>query len=92
MKLKPFSELEKEMLKDPAFKKAYDALQPEFELAAAIIQKRIDKKMTQAALAKKMGTKQSAISRLESGSTNPSFSQLRKVAKALDSKLTVSFN
>lgn len=92
MKFLPYSELRKEMLKDPEFKKAYDALQPEFELAAAIIQKRIDKKMTQATLAKKMGTKQSAISRLESGSTNPSFSQLRKVAKALDSKLNVSFN
>lgn len=92
MKFLPYSELRKEMLKDPEFKKAYDALQPEFELAAAIIQKRIDKKMTQAALAKKMGTKQSAISRLESGSTNPSFSQLRKVAKALDSKLKISFS
>lgn len=92
MKLKPFSVLEKEMLKDPEIKKAYDQLQPEFDLAAAIIQKRIDKKMTQAALAKKMGTKQSAISRLESGSSNPSFLQLRKVAKALDSKLKISFS
>lgn len=92
MKLYPFSKLEKEMLKDPEFKKAYDALQPEFELAAAIIQKRIEKKMTQAALAKKMGTKQSAISRLESGESNPSFTLLRKVAKGLDSKLKISFS
>lgn len=91
MKLYPFSKLEKELLKDPEFKEAYDALQPEFELAAAIIQKRIDKKMTQATLAKKMGTKQSAISRLESGEYNPSFAQLQKVAKALDSKLKISF-
>lgn len=92
MKLYPFSKLEKEMLKDPEFKKAYDALQPEFELAAAIIQKRIEKKMTQAALAKKMGTKQSAISRLESGESNPSFTLLRKVAKGLDAKLKISFS
>ncbi len=92
MKLKSFDSFKKKLLKDPEIKKAYDELKPEFDLAAAIIQKRIDKKMTQAALAKKMGTKQSAVSRLESGSTNPSFSQLRKVAKALDSKLTISFS
>lgn len=90
--MKSFSTLRTQLLKDPAFKKAYDDLEPEFELAAAIIQKRIDKKMTQAALAKKMGTKQSAISRLESGDYNPSLTLLRKVAKALDSKLTVSFS
>ena len=92
MKLLPYSELHKGLLKDPEFKKAYDALQPEFELAAAIIQKRIDKKMTQAALAKKMGTKQSAISRLESGNSNPRFNLLKKAAKALDSKLKISFS
>lgn len=90
--MKSFSTLRKQLLKDPLIKKAYDDLEPEFELAAAIIQKRIDKKMTQAALAKKMGTKQSAISRLESGDYNPSLTLLRKVAKALDSKLTVSFS
>lgn len=92
MKFLPYSELRKEMLKDPEFKKHYDALQPEFELAAALIQKRIDKKMTQAALAKKMGTKQSAISRLESGESNPSFNMLKKAAKALDSTLKISFS
>jgi ribosome-binding protein aMBF1 (putative translation factor) len=92
MKMIPYEKVRKEFLKDPEFKKAYDALQPEFDLAAAIIQKRIDKKMTQAALAKKMGTKQSAISRLESGDSNPSFVFLKKVAKGLDSKLKISFS
>ena len=87
-----WSTLKNRILKDPEIKKAYDALQPEFELAAAIIQKRIDKKMTQAALAKKMGTKQSAISRLESGNSNPRFNLLKKAAKALDSKLKISFS
>ena len=90
--MKTYSSLKKELLKDPEVRAAYDALEPEFELAAAIIRKRIEKKMSQAALAKKMGTKQSAISRLESGEYNPSLTLLRKVAKALDSKLTVSFS
>lgn len=87
-----FEKFKKRMLKDPEVRAAYDALEPEFELAAAIIRKRLEKKMSQAALAKKMGTKQSAISRLESGEYNPSLTLLRKVAKALDSKLTVSFS
>ncbi len=90
--MKTYSSLKKELLKDPEVKAAYDALEPEFELAAAIIRKRLEKKMSQTALAKKMGTKQSAISRLESGEYNPSLTLLRKVAKALDSKLTVSFS
>lgn len=90
--MESYEKFKKRLLKDPEVKKHYDALKPEFELAAAIIQKRIDKKMSQAALAKKMGTKQSAVSRLESGNSNPSFAQLRKVAKALDSKLKVSFS
>lgn len=90
--MKTYASLKKELLKDPKVRAAYDALEPEFELAAAIIRKRLEKKMSQAALAKKMGTKQSAISRLESGEYNPSLTLLRKVAKALDSKLTVSFS
>jgi len=87
----PFSELKEEWLKDPEFKKEYDALEPEYALISAVIEKRIARKMTQKELAKKMGTKQSAISRLESGSANPSFQFLQKVAIALDAKLTISF-
>lgn len=87
-----FEKFKKRMLKDPEVRAAYDALEPEFELAAAIIRKRIEKKMTQSQLAKKMGTKQSAISRLESGESNPSVTLLRKVAKALGSKLKISFS
>lgn len=87
-----FESVKKRLLKDPEIKKHYDALAPEFALAAALIQKRIDKKMTQAQLAKKMGTKQSAVSRLESGGSNPRFSQLKKAATALDCTLKISFN
>lgn len=90
--LKDFSKLKKKLLKDPAFKKAYDELEPEFALASAIIKKRIEKDLTQTGLAKKVGTKQSAISRLESGDSNPSFVFLKKVAKGLDAKLKISFS
>ncbi len=91
MKIKQWSKLKEELLKDPEIKAGYDALEPEYALIREVIDKRLAKKMTQKELAKKAGTKQSAISRLESGSANPSFRFLQKVAAALDSTLKISF-
>lgn len=88
---KPFSEMKKELLADPEVKKYYDDLAPEYELIRAVLDKRIQKKMSQAQLAQKIGTRQSAISRLESGESNPSFKFLQKVALALGSRLSISF-
>ena len=91
MQVKTFDKsIKKELLKDPEFKKAYDELEPEFDLIASVIQKRIEKGLTQKELAKKASTKQSAISRLESGAYNPSFAFLQKIAKALDAKLKIA--
>jgi len=47
--------------------------------------------LTQKALAKKIGTKQSVISRLEIGRANPTFSFLKRLAKALNSNLEIHF-
>jgi len=52
---------------------------------------RAKKKLTQKALAKKLGTKQSAIARLESGRANPTLEFMQKTAEALDKKLVISF-
>ena len=57
-----------------------------------IIEKRIEKGYTQAELAKKIGTKQSAISRLERGTYNPTVAFLRNLAKALGVDLHISFS
>lgn len=72
-------------------RKEYNALALEFAIAEAVIQKRLEQGLTQSQLAKKVGTKQSAISRLESGAYNPSITFLEKVAKALNLNLVVSF-
>lgn len=88
--MKDFSEIKKKWLKNPEFKKEYDALEPEFALAEMLIRQRIEKGFTQAQLAKKIGTKQSAISRLESGDYNPTLEVLKKVAHALGSKIEIS--
>jgi len=70
--------------KNKEFKKEYDNLKEEFELAEEIIKLRIKAKMTQTELARLAGTSQPAISRLESGGyRNLSLAFLRKVGKAL---------
>lgn len=76
--------------KDPELKKAYDDLEVEYSIITQVIQKRLEKKMSQKQLAEKIGTKQSAIARLEGGNTNPSVAFLEKVSKALGSKLQIS--
>ena len=81
----------KDKLKDPEFKAEYDKLQPEFAVINAIIEARRNKGLTQKKLAEKIGTKQSVISRLESGNANPSVAFLKKLAEALDSNLQIKF-
>ena len=80
------------MLKDKDIREAYNNLGPEFALMAALIEKRLERGLTQKELAKKIGTKQSAIARLESGNYNPTVELLEKVAKALKAKLTISIS
>jgi len=81
----------KEKLKDPEFKAEYDRLQPEYAVISAMIRARAERGLTQERLAKKLGTKQSAIARLESGRANPSIGFLKKLAQALNSHLEIKF-
>ena len=81
----------KESLVDPSVRSEYDRLQPEFEVIDAIIKARTQKGITQTKLAELIGTKQSVISRLESGRANPSLFFLKKLADALDTDLKIKF-
>lgn len=89
LKFRNFDELEKELLSDPEVKRLYDEMEAEYQVISAVIGKRLEKKMSQKQLADRMGTKQSAISRLESGNSNPSLNFLSKVAKALGGDLQI---
>lgn len=81
----------KQLLKDPEFKKAWKETRLEYEIARALIRARIEKRLTQAQLAKKLKTKQSVISRVESGQTTPSLSFLKRLAAVLNLSLSVQF-
>lgn len=90
-KLTRWEDVRDEFLAIPENKAAYDALESEYQLISELIGKRLEKNLTQKQLAEKIGTKQSAICRLESGEGNPSFKFLKRVAKGLDSTLKISF-
>jgi len=87
--MKNYKQFKTKLLKDKEIKKVYKRLGPEFNLIVMLIRKRTEKGLSQKELAKKIGTKQSAISRLESGSYNPSLAFLRKVTKALNARFEV---
>ncbi len=86
-----FDDFLKESLKNPKIKTEYDRLQPEFAVIQAMIDARRNKGFSQKELADKVGTKQSVISRLESGKANPSVAFLKRLADALNSSLVIKF-
>lgn len=85
------AEAAKEWLKDPEFRAAYDALEEEFALARALIRARADADLTQEQVAKRMGTTQAVVARLESGRSMPSTRTLQRYAKATNTRLRISF-
>ena len=81
--------VKKELLSDPEVAREYEKLRPRYELISQLIGARLKKGLTQSQLAKKMGTKQSAIARVEGGNSNPSVAFLEKLTHALGSKLII---
>ncbi|MCL2193889.1 MAG: helix-turn-helix transcriptional regulator [Treponema sp.] len=61
----------------------------EYKIIEDIITTRMERNLTQKDLAELVGTRQSNISRLESGNYNPSLGFLQKVASAMGKKLEV---
>lgn len=49
--MKTHAQVKRQLLKDPAVKAEYDRLAPEYEAISAIIQKRLEKNMSQKELA-----------------------------------------
>ncbi|MFA5387179.1 MAG: helix-turn-helix transcriptional regulator [Candidatus Paceibacterota bacterium] len=78
-------------LKDPEFKKYYDEYGKQLEISYQILKLRKKKGISQAELAKKIGTKQSNIARIEAGKQNFSINTLEKIAKVFDRSLKIDF-
>jgi len=87
-----FSNTRKEWAKNTNFIKAKKEIHQEYMLIHQIIDGRTKNNISQKELAKRLGTGQSAVSRLESGTYNPSYKFLQKLAKALETDLTITFS
>lgn len=84
-----FSDVKKRLLQDEEFLKEYDKLKPRYTVISQIIEARKEQNLTQAELAKRVGTQKSNISRLESGNYNPSLDFLIKVVHCLGKELDI---
>ena len=85
-------ELKKKLLKKPEFAKEYYKKDLAFNIGNMVMEARISRDITQARLAKMVGTKQPSIARLERGESLPSMSFLYNVARALKTNLNVYFS
>ena len=85
------STLHKRWLKEPAYKKAYEESEIEFEIAKEIIEARMKCGLSQEELAVLMETSKSAIARLKSGTSLPSMRTLARLAKATNSEIQIHF-
>ncbi len=84
-------DIAEQWLKDPEFRAEYEALEPEFALASALIAARSQAGMTQAQVAEATGTTQAVIARLEGGRVKPSTRTLERFAKATGTRLCIRF-
>ena len=84
-------DLHKKWMKDPDYRKEYDAVEEEFALMLEVAKARQRAGLSQAELARRMKTTQSTIARLESGRGLPSTRTLGRFAKATGHRLKISF-
>ena len=94
MKFKPVAHNQKTFLKKASkrrgFREAYEALAVEYALAREMLSARSRAGLTQEAVATRMGTTKSAVSRLEAaGKHAPSMASLKKYANAVGCSLKI---
>jgi transcriptional regulator with XRE-family HTH domain len=89
------SDLKKKALNRAEVRAEYEALEPEFELLRQMLRARTSAGLTQAEVAKRMGTQAPAVTRLESalssGTHSPSIQTLKRYAGAVGCDLQLKF-
>lgn len=86
---KSFLQVKEQLMADEEFRTEYKKLKPRYAVISQIIEARKEQNLTQAELAKRVGTQKSNISRLESGNYNPSLDFLIRVVQCLGKELEI---
>lgn len=81
--MKTLKTLKREMLTSTKTRAAYDDLADEFALARELIAARTRAQLSQEEVARRMGTTQSVVARLESGRRAPSMRTVQRFARAV---------
>jgi predicted transcriptional regulator len=84
-----FEDLIIELEKDPEFRREDRRQKPYYDLILEIIKRRRELNLTQKELATRVGTRQSSISRIESGEHNIRLSTLIEIAEALQARVRI---
>ena len=83
--------MSREQLKDPEFRREFEALQPEHAVVQALIDARKASGLTQKELSERTGIAQGDICKLERGNANPSIKTLQRLALGMGMVLKVEF-
>ncbi|MDR3191219.1 MAG: helix-turn-helix domain-containing protein [Lactobacillaceae bacterium] len=86
-----FNDLYSRYMEDPEFAELSKLEDERLEASIAIVRLREQLGLSQAELAKMVGTKQPTIARIESGESNTTMDMLSKIAYATGTNLQVSF-
>ena len=91
MKRTRVDDLHMEWMKNPKYRREYEALEAEFSLTSALIEARSRAGLTQEQVAQRMKTTQAVVARLEGGGSKPSTRTLERYAQATGNRLRISF-
>lgn len=92
MSRKSWTEIKETRKDDSAVRAGYEHAKRAYELARQVRDLRVSRGMSQAELARKVGSTQPAIARLEAGGVAPNIDTLERIAEALGLKLVVKFS
>jgi ribosome-binding protein aMBF1 (putative translation factor) len=86
-----WAEIKRERIGDPEIRAGYERARLAFELGEQVRRLREARGMSQQELARRAGTSQPAIARLEAGGVDPRLETLHRLGRALDADLVLRF-
>jgi DNA-binding XRE family transcriptional regulator len=89
--LVPAQTVHDELMQNPKLKRLWEERTEERALAQSIIAQRIQQNLTQEELAQRAGINRPSLTRVETGSTSPSVTTLKKIARAFGKRLEIQF-